>query len=153
MRAYSKYKQGFFHPNRPQKYNGSKPIIYRSGLELEFMKWADRYNGILEWGSESVIIPYIKPTLDPSKTPGIHRYYIDFNFTLKTDKGIQKYIIEVKPFKQTQPPKSKTNGRSILREQFTYAVNNAKWNAVRAWASKTGYKFGILTEKDLPKYK
>lgn len=153
MRTYSKYKQGFFNPNNPQKYKGSKPIIFRSGLELQFMKWADRDTSILEWGSESVIIPYVKPTLDPSKLPRIHRYYVDFNFTLKTPRGVQRYIIEVKPLKQTQPPKPNAKGLISLKEQLTYAINDAKWNAARAWASKNGYKFGILTEKDLPKYK
>lgn len=153
MRTYSKYKQGFFNPQNPIKYKGSKPIIYRSGLELKFMRWADWNSNILEWGSESVIIPYIKPILDATKTPKIHRYYVDFNLTLKTNNGTEKYLIEVKPQRQTQPPKPRKNTKpaSLLREQYTFAVNDAKWKAAQQWCQKNGYKFKIITENDLPK--
>ena len=39
--------------------------------------------------------------------------------------------------------------RTLLKEQYMYALNNAKWKAARAWAKTNGYKFIIVTEKDL----
>jgi hypothetical protein len=139
------YKQGIFRPLNPNKYKGTYPIIYRSGLELSFMKWVDNNNTILEWGSESVVIPYVKP--NPEGKNKIHKYYVDFNATIKTDTGFKRYLIEVKPFKQTQPPKYK--GKNILYENFQWAVNSAKWAAAQKWCEKNNHKFLILTEKDL----
>ena len=142
------YKQGIFKPIHIEKYKGTHPIIYRSALELSFMRWVDNNSRILEWGSESIIIPYIKPVLSNTK-PKIHRYYPDFNITMLTEAGPKKYLIEVKPARQTQPPKPR-KGKNTLREQYTYAVNDAKWKAASAWCKSNNYNFQILTEKDLP---
>lgn len=142
------YKQGLFNPRNKEKYKGTHPIIYRSALELSFMRWADSNSRIVEWGSESIIIPYVKPKLDTSK-PKIHRYYPDFNITMHSNEGLKKYLIEVKPLKQTQPPKPR-KGKNTIREQYTYAVNDAKWKAASAWCKANNYNFQILTEKDLP---
>jgi hypothetical protein len=58
-----KYHQGLFHPQNPEKYKGdSNNIIYRSSWELKFMKYCDRNDKILEWGSEEFFIPYLDPT-------------------------------------------------------------------------------------------
>lgn len=141
------YKQGIFKPIHNQKYKGTHPIIYRSGLELKFMKWADSNSNIVEWGSESVIIPYIKPVLIGK--PKTHRYFVDFNVVMKSGDKIKKYLIEVKPHRQTLQPKPR-KGKNILREQYTYAINNAKWAAASAWSNANGFSFLILTEKDLP---
>lgn len=143
------YKQGIFNPLHKEKYRGTYPIIYRSGLELSFMKWVDNNSKILEWGSESVIIPYIKPTID-GKQPKVHKYYPDFNIIMVTEKGPQKYIVEIKPDKQTRPPTTKRKN-NLLKEQYTYAVNHAKWKAAEAWCKTNKFNFLILTEKDLPK--
>lgn len=145
--ARNPYKQGLFNPLHRTKYTGTFPIVYRSGLELKFMKWADNNTNIVEWGSESIVIPYIKPIMVGK--PKIHRYFTDFNITMKTNDGIKKYIVEVKPHRQTQPPKNRKS-KNIIKEQYTYAVNNAKWTAAKAWAEKNNYTFLILTEKDLP---
>jgi hypothetical protein len=37
----------------------------------------------------------------------------------------------------------------MLYEQKTYVVNVAKWKAAKQWADKKGYKFLIVTEKEL----
>ena len=139
------YKQGIFKPINDNKYKGTYPIIYRSGLELSFMRWADNNTSILEWGSESVIIPYVKPNLNGNDK--VHRYYVDFNATLQTKDGLKKYLIEVKPYKQTQPPKHK--GKNVVYESYMWAVNQAKWESAQKWCESNGYKFLILTEKDL----
>jgi len=143
-----RYKQGIYSPIHPEKYNGSKPIIYRSGLELSFMRHCDNNSNILKWGSESVIIPYISPV-----DGRLHRYFIDFNLTLSKDNKIQKYLVEIKPASQLQPPKKSPRKKetTILREQVMFAVNNAKWAKAREWCDKNNYKFIIVTEKDLKK--
>ena len=38
---------------------------------------------------------------------------------------------------------------TLLHEQVTYEVNKVKWEAAKSWALKNGYKFIILTEKEL----
>ena len=144
------YKQGIFNPIYPQKYKGTMPIIYRSGLEMKAMRWLDSNNRVLEWGSESIVISYQKPNIRTGKLTK-HRYYPDFNVVFKTDKGIQNYIIEVKPHKQTIPPQSHGNKKAstILYEQNAWVTNTCKWAHAKDWCAKNNYKFLIITEKDL----
>jgi hypothetical protein len=144
--SYKKYKQGVFKPRNANKYKGTTPIIYRSGMELTYMKWCDFNSNVIEWLSESTVIPYIKPT-----DGKLHRYFVDFSIKLKTNSGIQKYLVEIKPFRQTQQPKlaGKKTQSTLLYEQIQYAVNQAKWQACEAWCKSHNYKFLILTEKDL----
>lgn len=140
------YCQGIFKPKNPQKYKGTQPIVYRSRPELLIMTWFDIKDNIIEWTSESIIIPYVKPT-----DGKVHRYFIDFSCKLKTPTGINKYIIEYKPSKQTQLPVkgSRKSDRTFLIEQATYAINKAKWKAAEEYARFKGMKFIILTEKEL----
>ena len=65
------------------------------------MKYCDNNEHILEWGSEEIVIPYRCPT-----DGRVHRYYPDFYVKLRDkDNVLKKYIIEIKPRKQTEPPK------------------------------------------------
>ena len=146
------YKQGIFNPIHPQKYDGMMPIIYRSGLEFRVMRWLDTNNSVVSWGSESLSIPYQKPNIKTGKITK-HRYYPDFNVLFKTDKGYQKYLIEVKPYNQTIPPKVHGNKKqsTILYEQRAWITNTCKWEYAKNWCDANGYKFLIITEKDLPK--
>ena len=70
LRQSSKYRQGIFIPSNKEKFLGTK-AIYRSGLELKFMRFCDNNPNVVKWGSENVIIPYISP-LDGRG----HRYYV-----------------------------------------------------------------------------
>ena len=79
----SKFKQGVFVCNNKDKYRGSTPILYRSSYELSFMKWCDNNPAVVYWGSETIIIPYQNPM-----TGRVHRYFVDFNLTLKTKDNI-----------------------------------------------------------------
>lgn len=140
-------RKGKFKPKNPQKYKGnSSEIIYRSGWELQCMIYFDRTEAILEWASEECVVNYISP-LDGKS----HRYYIDFYAKVKRSDGIiENLLIEVKPFKQTQPPKTpQKKTRRYLEEKATYDKNTAKWSAARAVADKLGWKFVILTENEL----
>lgn len=141
------YKQGIFHPKNPNKYKGTLPIIYRSGLELKSFRYLDNNPNVLTWGSESVVIPYQSP-MDGK----IHRYFVDIVAALKTKSGdIKKLLIEVKPEKQTRPPiiTNKKKQSTMIYEKYQWAVNQAKWKAARSWCESKNYLFIILNEKHL----
>lgn len=139
--------QGKFKPQNPKKYKGDPTnIIYRSGWELKFMHYLDRHPDIIEWGSEEVIIPYKSPV-----DGKYHRYFTDF-FVVKINKdgSREKLIIEIKPFKQTIPPEvKKRKTKQYLFEVQTYMVNDAKWKYAKKYCDERGWKFQILTEKEL----
>lgn len=140
------YKQGIFNPLNPSKYRGSTPVVFRSQLELFFYRWCDRNDKVLQWGSESVIIPYLSP-----KDGKMHKYFVDAVLLLKTDNGNKKFLIEIKPDKQTRPPSqnSRMNKKNLLYSQIEWAVNSSKWTYAREWCKKNNMEFVILTEKDL----
>jgi hypothetical protein len=129
------------------KYKGDiTNIVYRSLWELKFMKWCDSSISVVEWGSETVIIPYISP-IDNK----VHRYFVDFYIKVKTKTdSIEKYLIEIKPEKFTKPPEiPKKKTKRFIDEVFQYGVNDAKWKAAFEFCKDRNMKFIILTEKDL----
>lgn len=139
--------KGKFIPRNVSKYRGDyRNIIYRSSWELKFMKYCDLNKNILEWGSEEIVIPYRSP-LDGR----VHRYFVDFYIRVKDINGnIQKYLIEVKPKKQTKEPKvQKKMTKKYIYEVTEYAKNQAKWNAAREYCDDRNYKFMLITEDEL----
>jgi hypothetical protein len=149
-------KQGMFIPTNVDKVilvenqQNKGTIIYRSSWERIFMSWCDRNPSVLRWASEPFAIPYIKPT-DFRE----HKYYIDFYFEARTTSGgIKKYIVEVKPKAETEPPKmpkAKTEKAMMNYEKriVTYQVNQAKWDAARQFCRVNGLEFVIITEEEL----
>ena len=138
-----RYK-GFFRPKNISKYKGDyRKIVYRSKLELTFMKYCDGRDNVLKWSSEEIVIPYRSP-IDGK----VHRYFPDF--WVKTTQG--ETLIEIKPKVQTKPPKLKTNKRRFIREVKIWGVNEAKWKAATAYCKDINWKFQILTEDNLTKY-
>jgi len=139
--------KGKYKVRCPYKYKGDPTkVIYRSLWELKFMKYCDSNTNILEWGSEEMYVWYRSPV---DNRP--HRYFPDFYIKAKESNGqIKKYIIEVKPKKQTAPPaKPKRQTKGYLREAFEYARNQAKWKAANEWCIDRGFEFKVLTEKEL----
>lgn len=138
--------KGKFTPKNPKKYKGdSSNIIYRSSWEVRVMKYLDEHPNVIWWGSEELPIPYLSP-MDKR----VHRYFPDFIVKMrKSDDSVMTYIIEVKPEKQTLPPKQKRKTRTYLQEAITYEINLAKWEAAREFCKDHGWKFQILTEKEL----
>ena len=139
--------KGKYQPAFPKKYRGDPTnIVYRSLWERTFMKYCDTNENILEWFSEEIAVPYRSP-IDNK----IHRYFPDFYIKVKESNGsIKKYIIEIKPKKQTVEPipqKRKTKG--YIYEVYEYAKNQAKWKAAEEWCADRGYEFKVLTEDDL----
>jgi len=143
-----RYHQGKFHPQNPEKYKGDyKNIIYRSSWELKFMRYCDRNQNILEWGSEEFYIPYYDPT-----TKKVRKYFPDFIMKVKESNGsIKKYIIEIKPKNQTIPPvkTSKKRNKTFITEALTYEKNIAKWKAAKEFCDDRMIEFKIITEVEL----
>jgi len=136
-----------FKPSFPQKYQGdANNIICRSSWERRFCNYCDTNPNILKWASEEFSIPYVSPVDNR-----VHRYYPDFLIEVRETSGkIKKYVVEVKPLKQTQPPKQgKRVTKSFLYEAKTYAVNQAKWKAATEFCLDNGVEFKIITEKEL----
>lgn len=142
--ASKKYRQGIFKPKNLKKFIGTK-AVYRSGLELKFFRFCDDNPNILQWSSENVVVPYVSP-LDKR----VHRYFVDNYIMIKEGDKVKRYLVEIKPFSQTKPPKTKYRKKQhLLYEQRQWAVNTSKWDSARKFAKKQGWEFIIITEKDL----
>ena len=138
---------GKYRPTNPRKYKGDPTnVIYRSLWERKFMQWCDLNSNIMEWGSEEFFIPYRSPV-----DKRVHRYFPDFYVKCRTTNGTTaKYVIEVKPLKQTSPPeKKKRVTKKYLTEVTRYAINEAKWLAAKKYCNQRNMVFKILTEKEL----
>ena len=139
-------KKSIFKPSNPKKYKGNiNNIICRSNWEKIFCNWCDTHENIIEWGSEEFWIPYRAPD---GKT---RRYFPDFLIRVKENTGdIKTYVIEVKPKKQTKPPKKrKQMTKSYIYECKTYATNQAKWKAASEWCKDRRIEFKVVTEREL----
>ena len=131
----------------PSKYIGNPDnIICRSLWERRVCKYMDENKNVIRWGSEELAIPYYSP-VDKKN----HRYFPDFIAEIKTKDGeVKTYVIEVKPKKQTKPPKKpKRKTKSYLHECMTYTVNEAKWKSAKKLCQNKGWDFIILTEDNI----
>jgi len=135
------FAQGKFNLKNPEKYVGNKTPTYRSGWEFTFMKFCDEHPSVSQWASEAIRIPYRNPL------SGKHTIYVPDFFIVYSDKGGRKRVelIEVKPSSQALKEKL---GRSRAN-QAHYVVNQAKWEAARAWCKQKGIYFRIVTEQDI----
>lgn len=135
------FAQGKFTPKNPAKYVGKHEPRYRSGWELTFMMFCDNHDGIIQWASEAIQIPYKNPLT------GKQTIYIPDFFVLYQDKyGNQKAeIVEIKPKKQSLIESKSASAR----DRATVAVNHAKWAAAMAYCKKIGCSFRVVTEDDL----
>ena len=139
--------KGRYTPKNPKKYKGDyHNIVYRSLWERKFMVYCDNSDNILEWGSEEIIIPYLSPW-----DGKLHRYFPDFYIKVRQASGdIKKFIIEVKPKKQTRPPEPvHRKTKKWLNEVKTYSINEAKWRYASEWCDNNDMEFKILTEDEL----
>jgi hypothetical protein len=137
----SRFAQGKYTVQHPEKYVGNKQPTYRSSWELTFMRTCDTHPSIQKWASEAISIPYRCPLT------GRQTVYIPDFFIQYIDKNSKMHVelIEVKPQNQTlreKVGKSKNN-------QIEYARNVAKWRAAQAWCKAQGIKFRVVNETDL----
>ena len=137
---------GRFIPKNPTKYVGDpNNIIYRSSWECRCMSYFDRTDEIISWASEELVIPYRSPV-----DSRIHRYFPDFIIRVKSGNKTKTIMIEVKPYKQTQPPKQRSRvTKQYITEVTTYGVNQAKWVAAEEYCKDRGWEFKVITETDL----
>jgi TnsA endonuclease N terminal len=139
--------KGKYQPKNTKKYVGNHSnIIYRSLWERKFMIYCDTNENILEWGSEELVIPYRSPV-----DGKIHRYFPDFYIKVKEPDGnIKKYLIEIKPHKQTMPPKKpQRQTKGYIYEAYEYAKNQSKWEAAKEYCKDRQWEFKVLTENEL----
>ena len=138
-----KYYKGRYTPKNSKKYQGDPTkIVYRSMWERQAFKFLDEHPNVVKWGSETVVVPYICKT--DSKR---HRYFVDLCVTFQDGRC---YLIEIKPKKQTQPPKQRSRKtKKYLNEVMTYAKNISKWEAAEAYAHRRGMIFQIWDEDTL----
>ncbi len=111
------------------------------------MQFCDIDNDILSWSSENIAIPYYDPVRQRYR-----RYYPDFWVKIQEQNGsINKYVIEVKPERETRPPlkRGRKTRKTLRTQQLTYLTNKAKWEAAVQYCRKMKYGFKILTERNL----
>lgn len=146
----SRFKQGIFTPMNREKYKGRDYPRYLSSWELKFFRFCDSESSVLEWSSESIIIPYLNPVDNR-----VHNYITDAVIKMKTRDGVKKFLVEVKPHKQTIKPLDKVSKKtgkplkSSLYEKLTFIKNTAKWDAAKKWCKKHDMEFTIITEHHL----
>lgn len=134
----SKYHQGCLDPKVLKKYYASmknEPVIYRSGLELQFIQFCEGNPNILRWASEPIAIPYYNRLAKKERN-----YYPDY--IIENNKG-EKTIVEIKPDEQTHKPHE--NDSAWLKEQWI--INIDKWQSAKKFAESNNMKFIIITEK------
>lgn len=133
------YKTRFLPINAKKYIGDSSKIVCRSLWERNVCKFCDENNSILRWSFEEIAIPYVSP-LDQK----VHNYFPDFLIEFKNKDGIQIWMIEVKPKKQTYLKENASK-----KEKITWITNQAKWKAAQTYCSKSNITFKILTEKEI----
>ena len=136
-----------FIPKNPKKYKGSYPCICRSSWERMYCQFLDMTPTIVKWSSENIFIKYWDPVQQRTR-----RYYPDFyQQVLDKDGKYKEYIVEIKPAKETKPPRKtgKKSKTTLRHQQATYITNQAKFEAAHGYCKKIGMEFKIITEKEL----
>jgi hypothetical protein len=145
-------KKPLYSLRNPHKYLGDADnIIFRSTWEYNAFKFCDNNPNVIAWGSEEIVIPYLKPVISHSGALSrkLAKYYPDLYVEYVNKKGdLVKELIEIKPKKQTRASKAR-NYATNFYENMTYMVNTAKWDAAKKWCDINGIKFCLLTENEL----
>jgi hypothetical protein len=141
--VFSMAYSGKYKVKNPEKYVGDvNDVVYRSLWELYCFKWCDGNDSIARWGSEVVVIPYIY-----EGSQRRHRYFVDLYLEHTNGK---RYIIEVKPKKETKKPEYPgKRTKRYLNESMTFIKNQNKWEAAERYAQNNGMEFQIWTEDTL----
>jgi hypothetical protein len=136
-----KFAQGKFEMKNPDKYVGKRTPMARSSWEFVFMRMLDEHQGVINWASESIQIPYRDPL------SGRNTIYVPDFFIVYMDKNKNKHaeVVEEKPSSQTIREKV---GKSLYNQE-QYIKNLAKWEAATAWCKQQGVKFRVVNEDDI----
>jgi hypothetical protein len=139
--------QNFYIAKKPEKYIGDLTnIVYRSSWEKKLFEFCETNNSIRKWSSEPFPIKY----WDES-TLKTRRYFTDAYIEVNDINGnIKKYLVEVKPYKQTiEPKRGKKKSKTYINECLVYTKNQSKWKFAREFCERNGMEFIIITEKEL----
>lgn len=136
-----RFAQGKYNLQNPDKYVGNRTPTYRSSWEFAFMRFCDTHPNVNKWASESIKIPYRNPFT------GKYTIYVPDFFISYVDANGKSHaeVIEVKPLNHTIKEKL---GRS-KSNQAHYVLNQAKWEAARAWCKQQNITFRIVSEEDI----
>lgn len=136
----SKFIQGVYKLQNPQKYVGKGQPRYRSGWEWKFFQFCDNNDAVLEWASEAIAIKYRHPITGKitSYVPDVFMRYRTRNNKICTE------IIEIKPAGQTT-----ITERTRPADRVAAVINQAKWQAARAWCKNAGIVFRVITENEM----
>jgi TnsA endonuclease N terminal len=136
----TKYAQGRFQLQHPEKYVGKNVPKYRSSWEFAVMSMCDNHPSIIQWANEAIRINYRNPFTGKSTI-----YVPDFFVMFEDANGHkQGEIWEIKPSKETSLDEARST-----RDQAAAILNMAKWQAAQAWCNAQNLRFRIVTEKDL----
>ena len=142
----TKNYKGIYKVRHPEMYKGDvSKVEYRSNWEKQCFIWLDGNSQVEWWASEEFVVPYY---YDVDKK--MHRYFVDLSIKWKSGKLM---LVEVKPKKQTVPPKTKSpKSKRSLNEAYTWIMNCNKWEAADKIAKDNGWEFVIWTEDDLKRF-
>ena len=133
---------GRYRVKNISKYQGDPDkVVYRSSWEKAFFMWFDSNPNISKWSSEETVVPY-KWDIDKR----MHRYFVDLKITFNDGKTI---LVEIKPEKETAPPKRPDKSKRYINEAMTYVKNMNKWEAANSFAKDRGWEFQVWTEETL----
>ena len=134
--------KGKYKVKKPKKYDGDHTkVIYRSMWERFAFKWCENNTDIKSWSSEETVIPYISAVDNK-----YHRYFVDLKLNMKDGRVI---LVEIKPDKQTKPPKGARRTKRFISESLEYVKNQCKWQAANEYCLDRGWHFQIWTEHTL----
>ena len=137
--------KGKYTIKHKDKYLGDPTkVVYRSLWERQAFKWCENSPRVKKWNSEEIVVPY------KCKTDNIlHRYYVDLLVEFDNRDIV---LVEIKPKKETLPPKpgkQGIKGRRYISESLTYVRNMNKWKAADNFAKDRGWQFQVWTEDTL----
>ena len=136
----SKYSQGKYSVQNPEKFVGTQQPFARSSWEMAFMRFCDSHPNITKWASENVKIPYRHPF-----TGKIANYVPDFMVQYQDKTGKTRVdLIEIKPKAQTLQEKARDK-----YDKMSIQVNAVKWEAAQAWCKAKGLHFKVITEDQI----
>ncbi len=138
---YMAYKGKYTVKNKKKYVGDPTKVTYRSLWERNAFRWAESNPQVRAWNSEEVVVPYKCKTDNK-----LHRYFVDMLIEMTNGEVI---LVEIKPKKQTRPPKAARKTKKHINEVTTYIKNTSKWNAAQQYAEHKGWKFQIWTEDTL----
>jgi hypothetical protein len=147
----SKYHQGKYKLINEEKYLGDPTVIYfRSKWEYNLYLYLDRNERVLKWNCEGITITY---EIMENNHYTTKRYYPDcYAKILNNDGSVNEYVIEIKPYSETIPPKEPKKFTIKANENYEYRLktfqkNLLKWKYAKSFCDKRGINFVVLTEQ------